>query len=220
MKTIEIVVPKLGESVIEATLTKWLIEEGAMITQEDPLVEIATDKVDSEIPSPFSGKLVKKLYKEGDVVGVGTAFALLEVEGTASEADQPAGNSVAASPEPTTEHPDNQKITDPEISGHEEPETASGTRFYSPLVRNIARMENVSFAELDGITGTGKGDRLTRQDLINYLKSRHQAPPVTMASSQPAPKPAPMPAEEMRPVLPGEDRIVEMDRIRQLIAGH
>jgi len=210
MANYEVAVPKLGESVIEATITKWLKNEGEMVTEDDPIVEIATDKVDTELPSPVSGKLLKKLFREGDVVPIGAVYAVLDaaVEATrpprtgkaANEAQavvssvEPVSSSLPVTPSPEIEPP-----------VHEQPEsvTPSGTRFYSPLVRSIARQENISIPELDGIAGTGKDDRLTKQDVMNYLKFRGQAVP-----------------EPVEQVLPGEDRIVEMDRIRQLISAH
>ncbi len=225
MANYEVVVPKLGESVIEATITKWLVDEGAMITEEAPLVEIATDKVDSEIPSPVSGRLIRKLFKEGEIVAVGTPFALVEISGKEATGDTGAAS---AEPEPaacrsetTLAALSGNPVTPASADAPPGPEVPapSGTRFYSPLVRNIARQENVPFAELDAIPGSGKEDRLTKQDLLNYLKIRKEGG-ATTSSPTPAPSPAVLPKQEMPPVIPGEDRMVEMDRMRQLIAAH
>jgi 2-oxoglutarate dehydrogenase E2 component (dihydrolipoamide succinyltransferase) len=213
MANFEVVVPKLGESVIEATITKWLKNEGEMINEEDPVVEIATDKVDSEIASPVSGKLVKKIFNEGDVVPVGTVFAIIETAAAVVEkpaADEPAPVEKAAAPA----IPVPAALT-AEEEQHALPESPAGNRFYSPLVRSIASQENIPFAELDSIPGTGKDDRLTKHDVLSYLKTRTEGPkhePVMAAK----------PAETAAPVfsVSGNDRIVEMDRIRQLIAGH
>ena len=208
MANIEVVVPKLGESVIEATIMKWLKNEGEMINEDETLVEIATDKVDSEIVSTATGILVKKLFKEYELVPVGAAFAIIDVGGSG---ETPAATAVIS------------QVTDnlPGDHAHIEAESASGTRFYSPLVRSIALQENIPFTELDGISGTGKDDRLTKQDVLNYLKTRssgmkpveHQAQVVAAAAAVVAP-------QTIQQVIPGEDRIVEMDRIRQLIASH
>lgn len=223
MANYELVVPKLGESVIEATLTKWLKNEGEMINEEDPVVEIATDKVDSEIPSPVAGKLIKKLFNEGDVIPVGKVFAILEIAGTPA-ADAPAEQEKVVAPaktETVAQTLDVAEVIEIPAGGEEAP---SGTRFYSPLVRSIARQENISFAELDSIAGTGVGDRITKQDVLDYIKDRksgvHAATATPPVSSPVIPQPiAPAPVT-ISQVIPGEDRIVEMDRIRQLIANH
>lgn len=236
MSNYEVLVPKLGESVIEATITKWLKNEGEMIIEDDPIAEIATDKVDTEIPSLVSGKLIRKLFKEGDVVPVGAVLAIIERAGAKAE--------VAAS-EPEIEQPatlqyDTTLATlsgNPELhapgaaNDHLESEQASGTRFYSPLVRSIALQENISFTELDSIPGTGKDDRLTKQDLLSYLKDRQQGikpvpvsitpAPAAAAGTEPAVKTeASVAPVAIQQVITDEDRIVEMDRIRQLIASH
>jgi 2-oxoglutarate dehydrogenase E2 component (dihydrolipoamide succinyltransferase) len=208
MANYEVVVPKLGESVIEATITKWLKNEGEMVSLDDSLVEIATDKVDTEIPSLTSGKLIRKFFNEGDVVPVGAILALIDVAGN----DQPAREM----PSPVESKPESYKSET----------TPAGTRFYSPLVRSIASQENISFAELDSISGTGKDDRLTKQDLLNYMKDRQQGiKPMAQSPLSSVPAIAVKEAAIVAPVtiqqvIPGEDRIVEMDRIRQLIAGH
>lgn len=208
MANYEVVVPKLGESVIEATITKWLKNEGEMVNLDDSLVEIATDKVDTEIPSLTSGKLIRKFFNEGDVVPVGAILALIDVAGN----DQPAREM----PSPVESKPESYKSET----------TPAGTRFYSPLVRSIASQENISFSELDSISGTGKDDRLTKQDLLNYMKDRQQGiKPMVQSPLSSGPAIAVKEAAIVAPVtiqqvIPGEDRIVEMDRIRQLIAGH
>lgn len=226
MANFEVVVPKLGESVIEATITKWLRNEGEMINEEEPIVEIATDKVDSEIVAPVTGKLVKKLFNEGDVVAIGTVFAHIETAGGEQPMPAPAVEEAAK--------PQAAQVTESSnVTADATPEAAfeapAGTRFYSPLVRSIAQQENIPFAELDAIPGTGKDDRLTKQDLLNYISRRGEVPPVTtVPAAAPLPAaavaPAPAPKKDDIPApafnFPEEDRIVEMDRIRQLIAAH
>lgn len=202
MATIEIIIPKLGESVIEATITRWLKAEGDLINEEDPLVEIATDKVDSEIPSPFSGKLLRKLVKESETVAVGKPFALIETAGDEKGKE-------------TKQTPVLVQVREEAVVAEELPEeTPSGTRYYSPLVRSIAQQEHISMQELDTITGSGKNDRLTRQDLMNYLKTRSADKPFIKTS------PAIQPRSEAAFSIGSEDQIIEMDRIRQLISGH
>ncbi len=233
MANYEVVVPKLGESVIEATITKWLKNEGDMIMEDDPVAEIATDKVDTEIPSLVSGKLMKVLFREGDVVPVGAVLAIIDTVGSS---DAIAGNE----PEPGVKQPETcrSETTLAALSGNpestirpvtdetHEPASASGTRFYSPLVRNIALQENISFTELDSIPGSGKDDRLTKHDLFSYLKERQQGvkpPVIQVAEVNPIKEPsvaAAIAPAAIQQVIPGADRIVEMDRIRQLIASH
>ena len=228
MANYKVVVPKLGESVIEATITKWLKNEGDMISEDDPIVEIATDKVDSEIPSLVSGKLVKKLFKEGDLVLVGSVFAIIDIAGggeavpdSTPATDEPRSDSCRAEPTIAALSANPLLVAEPEVQMRQEHESASGTRFYSPLVRSIAAQENISFTELDGISGTGKDDRLTKQDLLNYLKDRQQGIKPVEHLAQVIAAAAPIVAPQtIQPIIPGEDRITEMDRIRQLIASH
>lgn len=228
MANYEVVVPKLGESVIEATITKWLKSEGDMVMEDDPIVEIATDKVDSEIPSLVSGKLVRKLFKEGDLVPVGAVFAILETSGSADHAatGKPVVEAEEAAfcrSETTIAALSGNAIpaAGPDVVAVSEPEASSGTRFYSPLVRSIAQQENISFTELDNISGTGKDDRLTKQDLLNYVKERQAGiKPVEHQVQAQAAAAAVVAPQTIQQVIPGEDRIVEMDRIRQLIASH
>ena len=226
MSNYEVVVPKLGESVIEATITKWLKNVGDMIQVEDPIVEIATDKVDSEIPSLVSGKLVKKLFNEGDMVPVGAVFAIIETSGgAAAGAPKPMPveeKTVSAKPESVAvAEPAKAAVAEPAHHEHHEVASASGTRFYSPLVRSIALQENISFSELDSLSGTGKDDRLTKQDLLNYLKDRKQGiKPLENFEQAVSEAAAVVAPQNVQQILPGESRIVEMDRIRQLIASH
>jgi len=234
MANYEAIIPKLGESVIEATITKWLKNEGDQIQEDEGIVEIATDKVDSEIPSLVTGKLIKKLFPEGALVPVGTVFAIIDTTGDAGTVEEnkpteekpPAAEKQPVNPETkepsSAPEPDGQEPpAGIEAEDHQEHESASGTRFYSPLVRSIANQENISFTELDGIPGTGKDDRLTKQDVLNYLKDRQLGiKPVTgQPQSGKSAKGSVVP-QGTQQVIPGDDRIVEMDRIRQLISTH
>ncbi len=222
MPKFEIRVPKLGESIIEATITKWLKKEGDTIKEDEAIVEIATDKVDSEIPSPLGGIIVSILAKEGDVVPVGTVIAIIEEEGS-SDGDAPAkpasGKEAADSEEKPTVNPSGkEKAGLPPVEKIPEGKVipagdGDAKRFYSPLVKNIAKQENLSMNELDSIAGTGLEGRLTKQDLLDYLKTRKE-------TGSPVPKSPSTPHEALTVPITGDDQIIEMDRVRQLIAGH
>jgi 2-oxoglutarate dehydrogenase E2 component (dihydrolipoamide succinyltransferase) len=213
-----VVLPRLGEAVIEATLTRWLKNEGDQVEAEEPLAEIATDKVDSEIVSPVTGILSKKIAKEGDVIPVGQVIAELETAGEVSTS-VPSPEKESSAPEEPAPAADNQPL--PEVRVDQEGDQQAGTRFYSPLVRSIARQENISFSELGTITGTGKGDRITKQDILNFINAKRSGNVQHVpAASAPVTEPAPV----KPPVLaftPGSgDQVIEMDRIRQLISTH
>jgi 2-oxoglutarate dehydrogenase E2 component (dihydrolipoamide succinyltransferase) len=210
MANYEFVMPQMGEGLIEATLTRWLKQEGESVAEDEAVVEIATDKVDTEITSPVSGILVKKNYKEGDVVPIGKTIALID---TGKDAKAPAQvvtvETIAEKPkEKPVQQVVKQAATAPVTAAEEE---KSPSRFYSPLVKNIALQENISMKELAGIPGTGKDDRLTKDDLLNWLKDRKKADrPLAATPVQPS----------VKPVRRGEDEVIPMDRVRQLIASH
>jgi len=206
MTTTEILLPKLGESVIEATITRWLKREGEMMNVDDPIVEVATDKVDSEIPSPFSGMLIKQLVKEGDVVPIGKAIAVIGIEAGVPVPEVTQKETIQSVPysTPTVDKPVPGKSPQP---GEEE--ALSRIRFYSPLVRNIARQENIPLKELEKINGSGKNDRLTKEDILQYLKQRAAGKTSSGRSDDLRAEPISL-----------ADEIIEMDRIRQIIAQH
>ncbi len=215
MAAFEIIMPKLGESIIEATITKWLKQEGDAITEEDPIVEIATDKVDSEIPSPVDGVVKKLNYKEGDVVPVGAVIALVNMDG-----DDDAGEE---EPAKTEEKATNAELPEPKAPA-EVPAAApaaaatdysSAERFYSPLVKNIAKTENISLDELNNIAGSGKDNRVTKKDILKYVDDKKAGKASTGA-------PAPSPAIPQAPAVTtaAGDEVIEMDRMRRLIADH
>ena len=225
MAQVELIMPKMGESVAEATITNWLKEVGDTIDADESVVEIATDKVDSEVPSTAEGVLIKRLFEEGDVVQVGQAIAIIGSEGEA------AAEAPAAAP---TQEPVNESAPAPVIEAApvvatsvvaEKIETTSSTgKFYSPLVRSIAEKEGVSLNELEAIAGSGKDGRVTKKDILNYVPNRTQQAASVPASSNGAAKPAPAVKSEpvAAPVVPsmGGDEIIEMDRMRKLIADH
>lgn len=221
MAQVEVTMPKLGESVMEATITKWLVDEGSMIELDQVIVEIATDKVDSEVPAPFAGKLVKKLFNDGDVVKIGEPFAILETDASASTAvETPAPSAAPAAKEEVPFIPSQAPTAIPTKS--------EGGRFYSPLVKSIAQKENISFDELESIPGTGAEGRVTKQDILNYVEGGRKtaaapasaAPAAAPVQSKPAAASVTSaPTFNAPPVsISGDDQIVEMDRMRKLIA--
>lgn len=244
--------PKMGESVAEATVIKWLKNEGDRIEMDEPVLEIATDKVDSEVPSPVEGILVKKLFNEDDVVQVGEAIAQIETGGSAEDTapstatpESSAAESIPAPSSETTTQSAEQLVSE---SIDAATETAaplaahSGDRFYSPLVRNIAQVEGISASELDTIPGSGKEGRVTKKDMLAYVAQRPKGGIAATATSTPAPatsstQTAPKAAQasnattnsgttiqtsiQRPPVQIGAgDEIIEMDRMRKLIADH
>lgn len=230
MAQYELLLPKMGESVAEATITQWLKQPGDTIAMDESVLTIATDKVDSDVPSPVAGTLVKWLYEVNDVVQVGQALALVETESgaaaTAPTAASPAPQ--AAAPAAAANAPEAVPFV-PATDALPVGRTSSG-RFYSPLVRSIAAKEGLSAAELDQIPGSGADGRLNKADLLAYLANRGSAPapaaPAAPASAAPSPgSPAAAPATNSAPktssYTPQEgDEIIEMDRMRKLIADH
>jgi 2-oxoglutarate dehydrogenase E2 component (dihydrolipoamide succinyltransferase) len=222
MSQVELKMPKMGESVAEATITKWLKKEGDKIEQDEPVLEIATDKVDSEVPSTTSGFLIKQLFKEGDVVPVGASIALIGSSQTAA----PTSPVTAASSETPVIEPKVETIvaTPASFSQQNTPSLAGGNKFYSPLVRNIAQQEQISQAELDAIMGTGAEGRVTKKDILNYVSNKKNGT-VIKTSSPAAVSADSKPTEIATPVstVGASDanvEIIEMDRMRKLIADH
>lgn len=216
MARFEIVIPKLGESIIEATITRWIKEIGDSVEEDESIVEIATDKVDSEIPSPVEGILKERLYNEGDVVPVGKVIAVLETEGEVTTATTTETEEPKPAEKIKEEIPVEKKETkEPEPVVAEEKTTgdfSSSSRFYSPLVKSIAKAENISVAELDSIKGSGKDGRVTKADVLAWLEKRSAAPTLAKSSG---------PTITLPPVNTMEgDQIMEMDRMRKMIADH
>jgi 2-oxoglutarate dehydrogenase E2 component (dihydrolipoamide succinyltransferase) len=212
MADFNIIMPKLGESVQEATIIRWLVAPGDMIREDDVLLEIATDKVDSEIPSPVAGKVLKLLFAENALVPVGEVIAVINTEG--------AGEVVLAGKEATTskgvKSAQPTQPTEPvqPLQPVQKSQPSSG-RFYSPLVLSIAGRETINGAELDAITGTGANGRVRKQDVLKYLENRGSQP----VAQKPEPVRSPATAKANINLQPG-DEIVEMDRMRKLIADH
>ncbi len=205
MAVVEMVMPKMGESVMEGTVLSWLKKAGDHIDEDESLLEVATDKVDTEIPSSYSGTVKELLAEEGQVVEVGKPIALIEVESNGAE--KPAKNE--------------EEIPEPEVAADQLIEQVNGVkesisdpipqsgRFYSPLVRNIAKQENIDFAELETIPGTGQDDRVTKNDILAYIDKKKSSTSTVAKPTQHA---------HVQPVVSGEDEIIQMDRMRKMIA--
>lgn len=256
MALVDVVMPKMGESIMEATILRWHKKPGDVVKQDETLMDIATDKVDSEVPSTAAGTLEEALYSENDVVPVGAVIARIR-----TAAEESAGPTTTANPPTATAAPiiATDPIAKPSSNGvlqaPEEPveipyqptqvnvSAANGSRFYSPLVMNIAASEGIGMAELERIPGTGADGRVTKRDILNYVQSgrsmpvahteeRHEsvtaapAPatvrtePVAQPSAAPQVK-APEPRRESPALATGANvEVMEMDRMRKLIADH
>lgn len=231
MSQIDILLPKMGESVAEATIIKWLKNEGDRVEADEPIVEIATDKVDSEVPAPEAGILLKRLVNDGDVVKVGQPIAQIG-SAAGAPASTPAATAANGAPKaaPVAATAPVASPTAVAVASGPVERTGPSGKFYSPLVRNIAQNEGVSLQELESIAGSGQGGRVTKKDILDYLPNRGtQGAGAGASPALPAPAPAPAPAPVSSPKaepqapknLPGEgDELIEMDRMRKLIADH
>lgn len=233
MAKFELIMPKMGESIMEATILKWVKQPGDSIELDETVLEIATDKVDSEVPSPVEGVLKEILFQEDDTVEIGKIIAIIE---TGSAEDSSSNNDVVVetpssngkSPAPA---PQVMAAVTPVVTP--QPARAKATRFYSPLVKNIAQSEQISMVELEAIVGSGKEGRVTKKDILAYVeqkKSGSVASPVMKTA--PSPKtpvavpaqkkitPPPTPQTNPAASMGGDVEIIEMDRMRRLIADH
>ncbi|MFN8415144.1 MAG: dihydrolipoamide acetyltransferase family protein [Cytophagaceae bacterium] len=229
MALVELVMPRMGESVMEGTVLNWLKKPGDKINADESVLEVATDKVDTEVPSPHGGILKQILAEKGQVVQVGHAIAIIETDGDSTspaptvtvEAPVQKQEVVAAAPKPAVVAA--EKVSTPVVT-----EKSSGSKFFSPLVLNIARQENISLTELDTISGTGKDGRVTKYDILDYVKKRAQVP-ATPSPNVAAPVATPVTTEQPKVVEPqyvskpatsasGNVEIIEMDRMRKMIA--
>ena len=220
MAIVEMVMPKMGESIMEGTVLTWLKKEGDTIEPDESVLEVATDKVDTEVPATHGGILKEILVKEGDVVAVGAPIAKIETDAAVETESQPttAPAATASAPQPQAEA--QPAAVSASSNGQSSNGQTSSNRFYSPLVMSIARQENISMAELESVPGTGREGRVTKKDILAYVKNR---PAAGQATSSPAPaaQPAAAPARTPQPMpvsISGEDEIIEMDRMRKMIA--
>ncbi|ACU04080.1 dihydrolipoamide acetyltransferase family protein [Pedobacter heparinus] len=222
MAQYELLLPKMGESVAEATIIKWVKQPGELIEMDDTVLEIATDKVDSEVPSPIAGRLVKQLFKEDDIVQVGAVIAIIE-----TDADAPVVAEQAVETPAAVSVPEAEPVT-ANIPGMEQlPADFVSDRFYSPLVKNIALQEGITVEELDTISGTGAEGRLTKDDLLNYIQNGKKTGDVSreeevkpVAQQSAVAQPLKVQPTQAAASISGGDEIIEMDRMRKLIAEH
>jgi 2-oxoglutarate dehydrogenase E2 component (dihydrolipoamide succinyltransferase) len=210
-----LIMPKMGESIMEATVLTWLKKEGDTIEQDESVLEVATDKVDTEVPSTHAGVLKQILANDGDVVEVGKAIAIIATDG--EESDSPATpkaevkievKEVSAEPVSTS-------------NGSVQKTTVTSDRFYSPLVKNIAKEEGIPMAELETVAGSGKDGRVTKTDIISYVETRGSQPAAAPATTQSVAEntvKASTPAPKVPASISAGDEIIEMDRMRKMIA--
>ena len=215
MAIFEVVMPKLGESIIEATITKWLKHEGDTVAEDDAIVEIATDKVDSEIPSPVEGKLTKVHFAEGDVVPVGAVIALIDMGG---EGGKPTLSEVPKETAKPAEVKAEAAIISEPLAP--KPDLSVSGRFYSPLVKSIARSEKLSLAELNAIIGSGKDGRVSKADILKYLENKKSGKVIPSVSILTEKLSSSKVLEQPVVRAGAGDEIIEMDRMRKLIADH
>ena len=210
MASIEMRMPKMGESVMEGTILSWLKKVGDPIDEDESVLEVAPDKVDTEIPSIHSGILKEILAQEGDIIQVGKPIAIIEL---LTEGDEPLTIRTSVTPEPKEQ----KNVVDvDQAMGLKSPDTIltypKKNRFYSPLVRNIAKQEQIDLSELENIAGSGKEDRLTKQDILNYLSSRNSQSDSVDGILESPKNHTPL-------TISGEDEIITMDRMRKIIAS-
>lgn len=214
----------MGESVAEATIIKWSKNEGDSIRVDETVLEIATDKVDSEIPSPFEGKLLKRLFKEGDVVQVGTVIAVIgsEAAGGSSETPKTAAPEVKVTAEAVK-----PAVTETVVKESVQNNYSATDKFYSPLVKSIAKEEGISLSELDAIKGTGQDGRVTKADILAYLPNRNKAAATASITTTAQKTDTKLEGGSSsmninRPAVSvgAGDEIIEMDRMRKIIADH
>lgn len=231
MADIEVTLPKMGESVAEATITTWLKEVGDTIEEDEPIVEIATDKVDSEVPSPVSGVLKQKLFNEGDVVQVGAVFAVIGAEGEEVVVNAPAAPSVEEVKSPVSQEVQEELLAPIAENGNGSiTKNGPSGKFYSPLVRSIAEKENISMTELETISGSGQNGRVTKKDILGYVENKGDdtavitpVQPQTDVKVQQTTQTVSTPQTETKKykLTPGPNtEIIEMDRMRKIIADH
>lgn len=240
MAIVDLVMPKMGESIMEATVLKWHKKPGDKVRMDETVLEIATDKVDSEVPSTAEGTITDILFNENDVVPVGTVIARVDTVGNGAAASapaapvpaaQPAPQSQAAAPAPQPQAASAMNAAPAAVSN------SDGARFYSPLVLNIAGKEGIGMAELESLPGTGNEGRVTKKDILQYVANRKNGAPVAQAAPQQAAQPQAAPQQQAAPQVqttsstpttsnaPATNygnnvEIVEMDRMRKLIADH
>ncbi len=212
MAIVDLVMPKMGESIMEATILKWLKKVGDPVRMDESILEIATDKVDTEVPSTATGVIAEILFQENDVAPVDAVIARIRTEGEEDAEAQPAIETAAEE--------EQEAIPGNEVAAPKPQAGNSMAKFYSPLVLNIAASEGISLSELENIAGTGNEGRVTKKDILNYVASRQKS-----AAKQATPQPVVQKQETEPQTLQvghysGNVEVVEMDRMRKLIASH
>ena len=227
MAQFELLMPKLGESIEVATITKWFVKVGDIVNDDDILLEIATDKVDSEIPSPVSGRIIKILYNQDESVPVQTVIAIIDTEGGVAEPVSQEKDSATADVGKQKKEESVQEESTVQSTDQEKAREESSGRYYSPLVRRIANQEGLTHSDLASMEGTGINSRVRKQDILNYLKNRHTEHSRRTADSTPLSEqtvtavPTALPPKPKISVsISAGDEIIEMDRMRKLIAEH
>jgi 2-oxoglutarate dehydrogenase E2 component (dihydrolipoamide succinyltransferase) len=209
MAKLNIVLPAMGEGVIEATINKWLVTEGSKVKEDDPLVEVATDKVDSEVPAPATGTLVSIIVKEGSIARIGDLLGDIENNVTPTKED------IAAV---------KLEKTEIEVSSHDMKSRTPTGKFISPLVRSIAAREGISYADLDRTVGTGMDGRITKDDLLKILEERNTTKTIEAAEAIKASEDADTTKVVKKQTISASkslgDEIIPMDRVRKIIAEH
>ena len=226
----ELKLPKMGESVAEATITTWLKEVGDTIEADEAVLEIATDKVDSEVPSEYDGVLVEKLFDVDDVVKVGEVVAIIEVEGedtdeNEAEAAPSSGAEEASESENEAASAVEESVKSAKSSTESTSNYSDSSKFYSPLVKNIADKENITVKELDKIKGTGLDERVTKDDILTYVKTKKEGgSSVEQSVTKKTPEPKKATETVAKPSTPvninADDEVVEMTRMGKLISSH
>ena len=228
MAKFELKLPKMGESVAEATITNWLKEVGDTIEADEAVLEIATDKVDSEVPSEVTGKLVEKLFQADDVVQVGQTIAIIETEADGEGVASGGTDTSEAEAEGAMVSEAEEMVESAQKSIQSTPENfTDSTRFYSPLVKNIAKQEGIALQELEQIEGSGKEGRVTKNDILGYIETRSDKIQPTKSTSSPKQpgaetiNPEPAVKKQSAPVnVNAEDEVIEMTRMGKMIAHH
>jgi 2-oxoglutarate dehydrogenase E2 component (dihydrolipoamide succinyltransferase) len=215
MARLNIVLPAMGEGIIEATISKWLVSEGSVVKEDDPIVEVATDKVDSEVPSPSSGTIVSVIAKEGSIAKIGEIIAVIENNDSQSKEELSNVEKEVSRIRETVEEIRKENTERETVSHGMKSRTPSG-KFLSPLVRSIAANENISYSDLDNIPGTGMDGRITKEDILKLLNDRMRAQEEAARKNK---------TRQDKPVITESysaagDEIVPMDRVRKLIAEH
>jgi len=231
MAQVELIMPKMGESIMEATILRWVKQVGDTVEEDETILEIATDKVDSEVPSPVSGTIKEIKYQEDETVEIGKVIAVIATEG---EESTPQPTPSVQEEEEAPAHSNNgqeqvkkeekQPAPQPAMAGADSPveRKSNSGRFYSPLVRTIAEKENISMQELEQVSGTGLQGRVTKKDILAYLENRQAPQPSGVQQPATQQPPASQPAPQTAPTVQagGDVEIIEMDRMRQIIADH